>query len=550
MRIIRGLAFIGAAALLAAGAARAQAPRTIGQPTTARPHAIPSGFDLPNGWRITPAAASLGATGDLVLKMVTAPDGRAVVAINSGYLPHGLSVIDPKSRKIVQRIALKSTWLGLAWAPDGKTLYVSGGNAAGPKAPSKAPIYAFSYAGGRLSPQPVDQFEEALPMDKVGWAGVAHHPTKSLLYAANRGVGMEATPVVVFDTRTHAVVARIAVDVSPYELAFSKDGARLYVSNWSSRSVSVIDTAANRVVQTIPVGANPNDLMLGPDGRLYVACSGDNTVYVIDTRSNAVIERISTTLHPRAPEGSTPDALALDAKRGLLYVANADNNDIAVIDVRKPGRSDVEGFVPVGWYPSALAIAEQGAALYIGAGKGEAAYPDPHGPHAPGGGRESVKSLQVSTLERLPLSGLAKRLPGLTQKAVANSPYRDELLVHARAPTAPTVIPSAVGAGSPIQHVIYVIRENRTYDQVLGDLGRGDGDASLTLFGRKITPNAHALSEQFVTLDNLYADGEVSVDGHAWSNAAYASDYNEKTWPSNYADRSDVKRRRCRGEGR
>jgi YVTN family beta-propeller protein len=370
---------------------------------------------------------------------------------------------------------------------------------------------------------------------------VAHHPTKPLLYAANRGVDAQPTPIVVFDAQTGAVVARIPVEISPYELVFSRDGARLYVTNWSSASVSVIDTATNRVVGRVAVGANPNDMTLADDGRLFVACSGDNTVQVIDTHSLAVTEKIATTLHPRAPEGSTPDALALDKRRGLLYVANADNNDLAVVDIKKPGRSEVKGFVPVGWYPSALAIAEQGGALYVGAGKGERAYPDPHGPHAPGGGKESVKTLQVSTLERLPLATLAKRLPALTRQAEANSPYRDELLAQARPSATPSVVPSAVGAGSPIQHVIYVIRENRTYDQVLGDLGRGDGDPNLTLFGRKVTPNAHALAEQFVTLDNLYADGEVSVDGHSWSNAAYATDYNEKTWPANYGDHSDVK---------
>ena len=539
---MRGLhRLIGLAAALIAGAAQAEAPRAIGPATQQHPHAITGGFDLPNGWRISPATQNLGTTGDLVMKLSVAPDGRAVVAVNSGYLPHGLTVIDPATHRIVQRIPLASTWLGLAWSPNGKTLYVSGGNNAGSKTKAKAPIYAFGYANGRLTPQPTGQFDETLGFDKVGWAGVARHPTKPLLYAANRGVGMDATPVVVFDANTHALVARIAVEISPYELVFSKDGARLYVSNWSSRSVSVIDTAANRTVGTIPVGANPNDMALGPDGRLYVACSGDNTVHVIDTRTGVVIEKISTTLHPRAPEGATPNALALDAKRGLLYVANADNNDVAVIDVRKAGRSDVKGFVPTGWYPSAVAVAENAGALYIAAGKGEAAYPDPHGPHAPGGQKESIKTLQVSTLERLPLATLAKRLPGLTRQAVANSPYRDELLTQARAPAEPSVIPAKVGAGSPIQHVIYIIRENRTYDQVLGDLGRGDGDPSLTLFGRKVTPNAHAISEQFVTLDNLYADGEVSVDGHSWSNAAYASDYNEKTWPSNYADRSDVK---------
>lgn len=536
MVIARSLGGLALASVLVVSAASG-APAV----TAEHPRAIPGGFALPNGWRITPAAKSLGATGDLVTKISAAPDGRALVAVNSGYLPHGLTVIDPASRKIVQRIAVPSTWLGLAWSPDGGTLYVSGGNAAGSKSKAKAPIYAYRYADGRLSETPVAQFDETAPMDQVGWAGVARHPTQPLLYAANRGTGMEPTPVVVFDARTGAIVTRIPVEVSPYELVFSPDGSRLYVSNWSSRSVSVIDTASNQVVRTIAVGSNPNDMALGADGRLYVACSGDNTVHVIDTRTGAVIERISTTLQPRAPEGATPDALALDAKRGRLYVANADNNDVAVVDVRVPGRSVVKGFVPVGWYPSALALGETGGALYIGAGKGEQAYPTPQGPHAPGGTQHTIKTLQTSTLERLPLGDLDKRLPELTRQTLANSPYRDERLERAAAPAEPSVIPSVVGAGSPIQHVIYIIRENRTYDQVLGDMGKGDGDPALTLFGRKVTPNAHAIADQFVLLDNLYCDGEVSVDGHAWSNSAYASDYNEKTWPSNYANRSDVK---------
>ena len=528
------------ALMLGAGAAQAETPREIGPATTAKPHAIPGGFDLPNGWRITPAGTSVGSTGDLVLKMVAAPDGKAVIAVHSGFLPHGLAVIDPATRQVVQRIPLKSTWLGLAWAPDGKTLYVSGGNAAGDKTPSKAPVYVFGYAGGRLTPQPTAQFDETVPLDKVMWSGLARHPTKPLLYAANRGVDGDPTYVAVFDTTTHALLTRIPVEISPYELVFSKDGSRLFVSNWSSNSVSVIDTGAGKVVASIAVGANPNDMALSADGRLFVACSADNTVHVIDTKTLAVTEKLSTTLHPRAPEGSTPDALALDAARGLLYVANADNNDVAVIDIKKPGHSEVEGFIPVGWYPSALAIAEQGGALYVGAAKGEQAYPDPHGPHAPGGQTESIKTLQVSTLERISLAGLAKRLPAYTRQATANSPYRDALLTQARAPAAPSVIPARVGAGSPIQHVIYIIRENRTYDQVLGDLPKANGDPSLTIFGRKVTPNAHALAEQFVTFDNLYADGEVSVDGHSWSNSAYATDFNEKMWPANYGDHSKV----------
>jgi YVTN family beta-propeller protein len=517
-------------------------PREIGPATLARPHAVAGGFELPNGWRITPAGAAVGSTGDLVLKISPAPDGKALIANHSGYLPHGLTVIDPATRKVVQEIRLRSSWLGLAWSPDGRTLYVSGGNAAGGIA-ARAPIYAFAYANGRLSDAPVAQFDETVPLEQIWWSGVAHHPTKGLLYAANRGTDAKPTYVAVFDAASHALVTRIPVEISPYELVFSQDGRRLFVSNWSSNSVSVIDTASNKVVATIHVGANPNDMALAPDGRLFVACSADNTVHIIDTNTLRVTERLSTTLSPLAPEGATPNAVLLDPVRKLLYVANADNNDVMVADIRRPGHTEVEGFIPTGWYPAALALAEKGQALYVGAAKGEAAYPDPKGPHSPlpGGSTESVKSLQGSTIERIPLGDLARRLPGWTAQTQANTPYRDELLAQARPSATASVIPRDVGAGSPIEHVIYIIRENRTYDQVLGDLPKGNGDPRLAIFGAKVTPNAHALATQFATFDNFYADGEVSVDGHSWSNSAYATDFNEKFWPPTYGDHSKGK---------
>ena len=524
----------------AASVAMAQtAPREIGPATQVLPHAVTGGFELPNGWRITPAGQSVGTTGDMVLKILPAPDGKALIADHAGYLPHGLTVIDPVTRKVVQEIKLRSSWLGLTWSPNGQILYVSGGNAAGGIA-AKAPIYAFAYANGRLSPEPVAQFDETKPLDQIWWSGVAHHPREPILYAANRGVDGNPTYVAVFDVKTHALLTRIPVEISPYELVFSKDASKLFVSNWSSGSVSVIDTASNKVVATIRVGANPNDMTLSPDGRLFVACSADNTVHVIDTKTLQVVERLSTTLTPLAPEGATPDALRIDPKRKILYVANADNNSVAVIDIKNPAHSEVMGFIPTGWYPSALALADDGTSLYVGAGKGEAAYPDLKGPHSPlpGGSTESVKSLQVAAIERIDLSDLAKQLPAWTKATLSNSPYNDSLLAQARASKSPSVIPRDVGAGSPIEHVIYIIRENRTYDQVLGDLPKGNGDPRLTIFGAQVTPNAHALATQFATFDNFYADGEVSVDGHSWSNSAYATDFNEKWWPATYGGHS------------
>ena len=534
--------------VLAAGAPRAETspqPRPIGEATQALPGPTPGGgFDLPNGWRITPAGPAIADVNDLVLKMLPSPDGRVIIAGHSGYLPHGLSVIDARTNKLVQEVPLKTTWLGLAWSPDGHTLYVSGGNANGEKKieASTAPIYALAYHGGRLDPHPVATFMDALPANKTWWAGVLADPRRGLVYAANRGTSQSPTDVVAFDARTGAVRGRVRSGVSPYELALTRDGKRLFVSNWGEASVSVVDAEHLKLVKKVQVGFNPNDMVLAPDGRLFVACSNENTVYVIDTASLQVLEKISVALYPQAPLGSTPNSLALDRRRGLLFVANADNNDVTVIDVHSKARSAVLGFIPAGWYPSALTLGEAGGALYIGATKGEEGHPDLKGPGSPLAsnwyGDETIKTLQRSSIERLPLANLKTRLAGFTRKVYADTPYNDALLAAARPPASASIIPRQVGAGSPIKHVIYIIKENRTYDQVFGDLARANGDARLAIFDRPVTPNHHALAEQFATFDNCYTDGDVSQDGHSWSDAAYATDQNEKTWPANYGGHS------------
>jgi YVTN family beta-propeller protein len=524
----------------------APAQRTVGQPTKQLPKYIPGGFDLPNGWRITPAGKAIATIEDLVLNFVVSPDGRIVVASHSGYLPHGIDVFDTKTQKLTQQIELKSTWLGMTWSPDGKTLYVSGGNATGAKniAASAAPIYEFSYADGRLSDKPVGGLVETIDPTQVWWSGLAYLPGKHWLYAANRGTGPGPSNVVVFDMKTRSILTRIPVEVNPYQLVLTPDGRRLFVSNWASQSVSVIDTATNKVIRTLRVGMNPNDMKLSEDGRLFVACSNDNTVHVIDTHTLAVIERLSTTLTPLAPEGSTPDALTIDNTRKLLYVANADNNSITVIRIANRARSAVVGFIPTGWYPSALALAGHNHTLYIGNAKGEEGHPDRKGPGSPlaskWDGDETVKTLQKSSIEVLPVAALEQNLPHWTKQVVENTPYNDSLLSEARPSHAPSIIPQAVGAATEIQHVIYIIKENRTYDQEFGDLPHANGDPELTIFGEKITPNQHALAKEYVTLDNLYCDGEVSVDGHSWSDSAYATDFNERYWPPTYAGRSDA----------
>ena len=505
------------------------------------PHAIPGGYELPNGWKLTPLGRAI-ETQDMVLNVSVAPDRKAVIALNSGFNPHGLVVVDARSEEAAQRIPLKSAWLGLAWSPNGKKLYVSGGNANGRK-PTRAPIYIFDYDAGRLSAQPSGTLEETIDTSQLYWSGLVHHRTRPLLFAANRGTGAGPSNVVVFDTDSGRLLQRIPVEVNPYALVLSDNGQTLYVSNWGSDSVSVIDVNTMRVTGRIAVGDNPNDMALSKDGRLFVSCANDNTVAVIDTRTRQVIERISTALTANSPEGSTPNALALDRDNQILFVANADNNDVAVVRVADRGKSEGLGFLPVGWYPSALAI--QGGRLYVGNSKGMGSYSDIRGPGSPlppgPEGNGSVKSLQKGSIEIIDLSQMKANLRAWTKQVYDNTPYHDDQLVAAKAPAAATVIPREVGAGSPIKHVLYIIKENRTYDQVLGDLGKGNGDPRLTIFGEKVTPNHHALARQFVLLDNLFCDGEVSVDGHSWSNSAYATDFNEKLWPVTYGGHSKAR---------
>lgn len=509
------------------------------------PHPIPGGYSLPNGWQITPVGKAI-PTEDLILNLTSSKDGKIVVAQHGGFNPHGLLVIDTASEKAVQRIRLQSAWLGLAWSADGSRLYVSGGNASGARHnTSVAPIHVFGYNGGKLTEEPVAQWRDTLPAQEVYWTGLAMHPRKNLLYAANRGADPLAGHISVFDATTGKVSQKIPVEVSPYDLQFNEDGSVLYVSNWSSDSISVIDTTTGKALASIPTGHNPNDMELGSDGRLYVSNGNENTVTVIDTRKRQAIETINVGPTMRAPQGSTPNGLVLDRKHNMLFVANADNNCIAVVSVADDEASQVMGFIPAGWYPSSLLLTSK-LSLYIGNSKGLEPHANPMGPTSPLlGGKpspDSVRDIQRGTVNIVSLQNLKNQIKEWTRQVYNNIPYKDDYLTMARPPSGPSVVPQQVGAGSPIKHIIYVIKENRTYDQVFGDIKKGNGDPRLTIFGEEVTPNHHAVANQWVLFDNLYCDGEVSVDGHSWSNSAIATDYNEKMWPAQYGGHSKTTR--------
>jgi YVTN family beta-propeller protein len=304
-----------------------------------------------------------------------------------------------------------------------------------------------------------------------------------------------------------------------------------------------------RPIQAIRVGDNPNDMCLSADGALlYVANANDNSVSVIDLTAGQVIETLNAALYPNAPSGSTTNSVALSENGETLYIANADNNCLAVFDVRITGKSRSLGFIPTGWYPTSVRTA--GTMLYVANGKGLSSMANPYGPN-PAVQQQKVVYQQGDTTRPIGvqyIGGLFKgalsiipvpdeaQLADYSRSVYGNSPYtKEHERLAAGEPGNP--IPQRVGDPSPITHVFYIIKENRTYDQVLGDMSEGNGDTSLVLFGERITPNQHALAREFVLLDNFYVDGEVSADGHNWSMGAYATDYLEKTWPTNYGGR-------------
>ena len=498
---------------------------------------------LPNGWTLTPEGSQI-PTSDLPLNMVLSRDGRYVLVTTNGNGEQNVEIIDRVSGQKTQTISVSKSWVGIEFAADGKRFYVSGGDDnellvfdfANGKATKSGTIILGSQqyhaldARGREAARQAGRGEFAFP------AGIGASRDGRRLYVAEN----LSNKVAVIDLASGKVVTKIEVGEYPYDCVVSPDGRLVYVSNWGSQSVSLIDTAINQVIGTIRVGDHPNDLELTRDGKiLYVANANSNTVSVVETRLGRAVAAISTALHPKSPIGSTPNGLALSPDEKTLYIANADNNNVAVANVTDPDDGKVTGFIPTGWYPTAVRVSPDGKQLIVANGKGLVSAANPNGPvptRTRDRNTEYIGSLLKGTISLIPVP-TAARLTQLSKRVYANSPYTDDLLRAARAPRVKTAIPVRVGDPSPIKHVIYIVKENRTYDQVLGDMKEGNGDPNLCLFGEDVTPNQHALAREFVLLDNFYVDSEVSADGHNWSMGAYATDYVEKTWPTNYSRR-------------
>jgi len=511
-----------------------------------------SGFLLPNGWTISPVGRQVPLT-DLPLNILPLADGRRALVATSGFNTHELSVIDLKEGKQVGSQTARQSWYGLVKEPDGDRVWWSGGGGDrlhtfqlrgseltridAPEAPAKAQPKAKAKAKAKGQPKADRRFRSGLAIAQDG----------KTLYSLD----IEAGTLSAFTPGEEKPRVVTPVGIRPYDVALVRDGKRLYVSDWAGGTIIAVDAAEFRPLAKIRVGEHPNQIAIHPkDDRLFVACASSNSVSVVDMKRGIVTETIITSLFPNAPEGSTPDALAIAPDGETLYVANADNNCVAVVDIKAPSRSQVKGYIPTGWYPTSVAVTPDGKTLLVGVGKGNQTKPNP----VPKEAAEKQDTGNEGRRRRLPfpyigstLSGsLAivpipddKQLAAYTETVYRNCPYADTLLTNAPYERK-TAIPTKVGDPSPIKHVIYVIKENRTYDQVFGDIERGNGDPSLVMFGAAVTPNHHALADEFVLLDNLYCNGHVSADGHPWSTMAYNTDYVARNWALTYSARTGI----------
>ncbi len=490
---------------------------------------------LPNGWALTPAGHGY-LLGDLPLSIAVSKSKRLMAVTNNGQSTQSIQLIDVASEKILDNIEVTKAWLGLKFSANEKFLYASGGN--------DNWILKYAIKNKKIILQDSLKLGKKWP-NKISPAGIDIDDEKNVLYVVTK----DNNSLYLLDLKTKKIINKYSLDAEAYTCILSPDKKELYITCWGCNKIIVFNTATKFFTHTINVGSHPNDICLSKNGKyLFVANANDNSVSVINTSAKKVIETLTTSLYPDAPQGSTTNGLALSPDEKTLYIANADNNCLSVFDVSEPGKSISKGFIPTGWYPTCVKAI--GNKIFVTNGKGFSSFANPDGPDPIGkkeqlefqkGDTAKVKTVQyigglfIGTMSIINVPD-AKQLALYSQQVYQNTPYTKERESLSQGEDG-NPVPKKIGDSSPIKHVFYIIKENRTYDQVLGDVKEGNGDTSLVLFGEKITPNQHKLVKDFVLLDNFYVDAEVSADGHNWSMGAYANDYLEKNWVTSYGGR-------------
>jgi len=467
---------------------------------------------LPTGVRLD-AVGDAVELGSMPLDIVPAHSGDKAVVVLSGWREQGIQIVDLKTRQVTQTLLQDGAFYGAAFSPDGNTFYVSGGNTDS--------IFVYAWRDGTATLANKFVLAKEKTSDGTGTsypAGIAVASNGKFIYVAEN-VGDR---VAVINSATGEIVQSLPTDHYPYDVLLSSDG-HLFVSAWGSTTVSdfhVLPDGKLAELGGIEVGRHPSALAVaGP--RLYVALAGSDRVAIVDVRSRKVTGYLQDSAPGAPPEGSTPNAIAISNDQKQLFIAEADNNALAVFD---QASGKLLGRIPTDWYPTA--ILDTGLQLLIVSGKGYGTHANRDGPvpltNWPQGNPRAYTLGQLNgSLRVLPSTLTPARLTDFTQRvAVANN----------------WQLSSSPQRYPPFKHVIYIIKENRTYDQVLGDLKEGDGDASLVYFPDiTITPNHHALARRFGLFDRFFVNAECSSQGHIWSTAAYVTDYGEKLIPSAYA---------------
>ncbi len=521
-------------------------------------------FLLNSGWLLRPAGEQVPVD-TLPMRAALSRNGRFLLVLNAGYKPPSISVIDWREKKEVKRVVIQDAqqaaagatdgdaWYGLTFSPSGNQIYVGGG--------TRARVYEYSFDSSNGNLTPNRELLAVTDMSQKGLAfigDVAVSPDGHLLYAAD----VHQDSILAFNLQSGTLIERWKTGKRPYRILVHPAGKYFLVSGWGDATVYQQDASTGAILAKTRVAAHPTDLLWlakpAPTdeersefpARLFVAAANTNGVYSYGVTSDGELkplEAISVSLTPLQPLGMTPSALAISPDQKRLYIACSDGNTVAAVDITQ-ARSRVLGFIPTGWYPTGVLTLPDDR-LAILNGKGGGSHPNPNGPNpskrpeaSHAGAPESnqpvdyVGRIQTGTVSLLPEPD-EEKLAGMTEVVRENSPYRTDLQRdHIEGPQA-EIFTRTQGHRSPIEHVIYIIKENRTYDQVLGDIGRGNSDPSLTLFGENVTPNLHQLARDFILYDNFYENADVSADGHNWAAAGIAPDYTEKMWPNSYAGR-------------
>ncbi len=537
---------LAAAVLLAAAAVLISQTGLLRRTTGALPG---GGYLVNTGWTIKPVGKQIPLD-TFPMKSVLSPDGKFAIVMNAGYNPPSLHVVDLAKQTVVGKYPVADAWLGMQLTRNGRMLYVSGG--------SKAVVYEFAFSPeGKLTAQRTfNALAEGAPKHTDFLGDLAISPDERLLYVN----ALFRDEVLVFNPQSGRLIEKYKTGRRPYRILFHPDGKSYFVSSWADGAVYQHEADSGRRVNVTRVGPHATDMIwrdketkneegedLGFKARLFVAASNTNRVYSIGVgkdRETRMLEAINVSFTPRQPLGMTPSALELSADLSKLFVVCSDVNSVAVVDV-SAAKSRVTGFLPTAWYPT-HARALPGGSLMVLNGRGLRSFPNgengPNPTQRPSPLHQGIRAiqyvgrLQVGTASVIEPPFDEPAMLGHTRATLANTPYRDEVLDTARAPQG-NPVPGFPGQPSPIQHVIYVVKENRTYDQVLGDLGKGNADPSLCLFPEKVSPNHHKLARDFVLFDNFYVSADVSADGHNWTTAAIAPDYVQKMWPNSYGGR-------------